>query len=254
MPNNEDSFYQPENIKIFEAIYDKGLISLGGFSAVERMFEGLQLQEKNLLDIGFGLGGMAHHLAKTRDAWVTGIEIYPWMTEYAAKMSPLSIKDRVKFVVYNPDNTIPLASASMDLVYSKGVLTNVQDKKSLFCEIARVLKVGGQICLIDWLAPSAPKTEKLHLGDLSYKESQASYCDILTACGFRDITFHNESSVYLDYAQELDRKLRSASHISQFSGIISPELRQEIITANTKLIESINSGAQLSYLIRATLN
>ncbi|MBI2603551.1 MAG: methyltransferase domain-containing protein [Deltaproteobacteria bacterium] len=251
MANNEDSFYQPENIEIFEAIYGNGLISLGGLVAVDKMFEESDLNGKYLLDIGFGLGGMAHYLAETKNAYVTGLEVHPWMTQHATKTAPFSIKDRVKFVVYNEDNTIPLASESIDLAYSKGVLTNVQDKKSLFLEISRVLKIHGQICLIDWLNPSAPRTEKLHTGELSYKENKKSYCEILESCGFKDITFRDESSAYLGYAKDLGHKLQSPEHISQFSDIFSKELRNTVITSNTKLIESISSGAQLSYLIRA---
>jgi len=248
---NDDSIYKPENIKLFEAIYGPGLISLGGLGAVDRMFPDLDLNGKHLLDIGFGLGGIAHYLAETRGVSVTGLEVHLWMTQHASQTATAGIKDRVKFVVYNADNTIPIASESIDIAYSKGVLTNVQDKRSLFRKISRVLKAHGQICLVDWLVPAASRKETLHTGELSYKEDKKSYCEILESCGFKDITFRDESNAYLGYAKELGKRIQSPEHTSQFSAIIPQELRNTLISSNNHLVESLSSGAQLSYLIHA---
>jgi len=63
MAKNEDEIYRLENVPVFEAIYGKGLISLGGYDAAEQMFDGLELNGEHLLDIGSGIGGIAHHLA-----------------------------------------------------------------------------------------------------------------------------------------------------------------------------------------------
>jgi phosphoethanolamine N-methyltransferase len=242
--SNQDT-YTEENVTLFEAIYGPGLISLGSYVAVEEMFEGLSLQNKHLLDIGFGIGGMAYYLAEHKGASVTGLEIRPWMANYATAHTPSQIKDQVAFLVYAPDGPFPIPSRSADLVYSKGVLTNIANKRQLISEIVRVLKRGGQICFIDWLLPSrlGPSAERLRLGDMSYKETAESYEQLLTDCGFTSVKFDDLSSSYLQYAKDLRKHLSS----------VSPDFGEQLIAANEDLISSIEAGNQLSMRITASL-
>jgi len=44
--------YQPSSVPMFETIYGKNLISLGGHSAIENMFLGLELTGLKALDLG----------------------------------------------------------------------------------------------------------------------------------------------------------------------------------------------------------
>ena len=245
---SSDDVYKKENITLFEAIYGRGLISLGGFAAVAEMFKGIELRNKHLLDIGFGTGGMAHYLAEQEQAFVTGVEVHEWMTEHALSTAPEKIKDNLRFLVYSPDGTIPLQANSIDLAYSKGVLTNVSDKKSLFTEIARVLKSGGQICFIDWLVPErcGPSSKRLRLGDMSYKETRSSYKALLLQCGFDDLDFLDLSPSYLRYARDLGEKLSSPTHNNSYKAIIDDSLRNDLLKANDDLINSIENGSQLS--------
>jgi phosphoethanolamine N-methyltransferase len=61
--NQDFNPYRADNIPLFEALYGKHLISLGGLSAIDSMFADLPLHNKKALDIGFGLGGVAFYLA-----------------------------------------------------------------------------------------------------------------------------------------------------------------------------------------------
>ncbi len=248
-----DEIYKLENVPIFEAMYGTGLISLGGYPAVEQMLTGLNLSKKKLLDVGSGIGGMAHYLAQKYNTHVTGLEIYPWMAEYAAQKSAKNIKNQIDFVIYKPDGTIPLPSEHYDIIYSKGVLTNVSNKPALFTELFRLLKPSGTLCLIDWLTPESqgPKHETLPMGDASYKETKSSYQKILTLCGFTNITFQNKNSEYLEYVKALDARYQSPAHKEKYKNIIDDKLRLELIHSNSYLQKSIESGEQISYLIRA---
>jgi len=249
---NEDPIYKIKNVPLFEAIYGKGLISLGGFNAVDKMFDGISLHKKYLLDIGFGLGGMAHYLAEKYEATVTGVEIHLWMAQHAQLTAPERIKDKVSFVTYK-EGSIPISASTIDVAYSKGVLTNVEDKRALFVEVARVLKPSGQICLIDWLVPEevGPQTSVLPLGDVSHKETERSYRTILESCGFEEIEFQNKNSEYFDYVKDLGALLCSDEHKRRFADIIPTQLREDIISSNTKLMQSIINGEQVSTLIHA---
>ncbi|MDB2415005.1 methyltransferase domain-containing protein [Rickettsiales bacterium] len=249
-----EEIYTLKNVPLFEAMYGTGLISLGGYEAVDDMFGGIVLANKKLLDIGSGIGGMAHYLSEKYGAHVTGLEVHPWMAEYSKEKTPPAIKNKTAFIFYNKDGSIPLPSGSLDIVYSKGVLTNVKDKESLFKEVARILKSGGEIFLIDWLVPeeNGPKYERLSLGDMSFKETKTSYGKMLKDCGFGNISFEDKSALYLGYVKSLVRLLRSAEHRNQFSEVIESDLREKIIQAELNLQDSIENKEQMSVLIRAS--
>lgn len=251
--NMSKDTYVEENVPLFEAIYGKGLISLGGFQAINSMFEGLELRNKTLLDVGSGIGGMVYHLAEKYRCNAIGLEIQTWMADYAMRHAPQSIKNLVNFITYTPGGIIPVNDRSVDICCSKGVLTNVEDKLTLFRELYRILNQQGQIVLTDWLVPESigPKNELLRLGDLSFKETPSSYSSILESAGFHHIQFIDKSQAYLEYVAELDALYHSVAHQKTFENIISDSLRHDLIQANKDLKKSIESGEQLSMRILA---
>ena len=252
---SEDSYYRLESVPTFEAIYGKGLISLGGYDAVDEMVAGLTLKDQRLLDIGSGIGGIAHHLAEKYGAVVWGLDVFDWMAEYAKQNAPDAVRDRVIFITYDAQGAIPLPDDSIDLVYSNGTLTNVEDKQGLFAEVARVLQPGGQLCLIDWLAPSdlGKSTEQLAFGDVSHKETVSSYEALLASCGFSDFTFQDLSESYLGYVRDIQARLSDSAHIEQFSAVLSAKMRQQVIDSHEQTAQAIERGQQSSHRILATL-
>lgn len=248
-----NEIYTLENIPIFESLYGNGLISLGGYTAVDRMFADMDLTGKHLLDVGSGLGGMATYLANKHNCYVTGLDIYPWMAEYAASQVKGKLPEQLEFVTYSPNFTFPLPACSFDLIYSKGVLTNVKEKDFLLGEISRTLKTHGEICLIDWLVPtnSAKKQKTLLTGEASYKESTKSYSKLLEDRGFEGIHFDDLTKEYLTYAEEHHEALSSPKHRKRHKEILNDSLREVLLKANEDLIENIRSGDQLSMRIRA---
>lgn len=254
MPQPLDEIYTPENVPLDESLYGKGLISLGGYEAVDRMVEGLDLSGKTLLDIGSGIGGIPIHLAQTYNCSVIGLDIYPWMEEYATGQVDPELRGRVRFVTGTPGDPLPLESESVDLVYSKGVLTNIKDKLSLFKEIHRVLKPGGETCFIDWVVPETvgSSTQTLTTGEASYKETPSSYKDLLKEAGFDQVKLEDVSQEYRVYVKGLQDRLTSEEHKEAFSEIISRDLRDILIKANSELLEAVASQRQLSYRVRAS--
>lgn len=239
--------YSSENVPLFEAMYGSGLISLGGYPAIDRMFQGLESQQKNILDVGSGLGGMVYYLVQKYKVQATGLEIYPWMVEYGKNNTPDELKDSVQFIGYDPEGKIPVPDGSYDIVCSKGVLTNVINKIPLFKEIHRILKTNGQICFMDWIVPESRGVQhKISpSGEISAKETRISYSQLLYNSGFDEIDFQDESRAYLQYAQDLQQTL----HSENFKTIVEPALHHILLEANLKLIEDIQTGDQISVRI-----
>ena len=127
--------YQPQNIALFEALYGKHLISLGGIAAIDNMFSDISLNHIKALDLGFGMGGVAYYLAEKYNLDISGIEIYPWMAEYAQKNAPPEIAHHLDFKCYLDNGDMPFEPNTFDVVYSKGVLNHVKNKAPLFEKI-----------------------------------------------------------------------------------------------------------------------
>ena len=169
--------------------------------------------------------------------------------------APVEIKDKVNFICYKEDGSIPLPSGSLDIICSKGVLTYVKNKRALFKEFFRLLNPSGEIFLVDWLVPEEQESrhEMLPLGEMAFKETESFYHKILRDCGFRNIRFKNKSVEYLGYVKNLILKLDSREHRDNFSEIIEPSFREKIIQAELKLQTSIERKEQFSVLIRANI-
>ncbi len=69
------------------------------------------------------------------------------MLEMAKDRVPEALKSRIQFCQYDPYPLIPLSDAHVDMVFSKGVLTHVEDKVPLFLECYRVLVPSGYLVI-----------------------------------------------------------------------------------------------------------
>ncbi len=195
--NKDDNVYVPANAALFEAIYGKGLISLGGVTAIDRLFNNLNIKGLNVLDLGFGLGGAAFYLAQRYDMHVAGVEVEPWMVTFAEQNAPASISGQLKFAVYDANGVIPYADATFDIVYSKGVLNHVADKLPLFRQVHRVMKPGGRFVIADWTFPVYKIDGPLVC------ETIDTYTYVLQHAGFNDVQFSDESEAFLGYVKDL---------------------------------------------------
>lgn len=140
----------PEDYCLFlEEAYGQGMMSEGGEKAIENMLSKEQLHNQTVLDIGFGLGGVVFYLAQKYQVKISGLEINPWMVKEAKRRTPAELNSYVNFYEYHPKKTVPFPDNHFDLVFSKGVLTHLDDKTTLFREIYRVLKPQGVIIIDD---------------------------------------------------------------------------------------------------------
>lgn len=196
---DSDEVYSPKNIQLFELIYGKNLISLGGVVAIDNMFSDLNIRNLTALDLGFGLGGVAYYMAEKYQMSVCGVEMHAWMAQYAEENIPSHLRDQLSFKVYDAAGKIPYENETFDMVYSKGVLNHVSDKESLFKKVHKVLKADGIFVIADWIFPEGTEEQSKHL----VCETKKSYEAVLKKTGFSNITFRDESEQFLGYVQAL---------------------------------------------------
>jgi ubiquinone/menaquinone biosynthesis C-methylase UbiE len=245
MQPTPDPIYRPENVPLFDAIYGKNLISLGGLDAIDNMFSDIDLRGLKVLDIGFGLGGVVFYLAKKYQIGIAGVEVHNWMANYAESHAPKDILHLLEFAIYNQAGDIPFKAASFDLVYSKGVLNHVRDKNHLFRQINKVLKTDRLFVIADWIYPDTTIDDSSPL----VNETQGSYQQILEKTGFIDINFRDDSKVFLSYVKKLLENI--SARREYIENKFGKEIFSEIWHDHQKLIDDINRKCKFAIRIKA---
>jgi len=138
--------------KRLHLVWGDGFYSPGGAAEVARIIGGRNIAGCKVLDIGSGAGGVDIVLVQEHGAGeVTGIDINPHTIELAnQRVRQLHLENRIHFQLVVPD-TLPFATNSFDVVFSKDSLLYVRDKAPFYAEIWRVLRPGGWLLLSDWL-------------------------------------------------------------------------------------------------------
>jgi len=237
--------YPEDYCDCLESAYGEHMMSEGGTIAINRMFVGTELQNKSLLDIGFGLGAAVFYLAKHYQAKVTGIEINPWMVEEATRRTPENLRANVQFVKYQQPPLLPFADQSFDVVYSKGVLVHLEDKAPLFQEIYRVLKPTGCLIIDDWLSPKknqwGERLQKMCIMEnlTLFAQTELDYKTALKIAGFTDIQQRDENNNYTQYNLDIIRRLNQPEIAKAFQQKFGNKQWQEAIEAYKLIADSI---------------
>lgn len=160
--------------QLFEAwakTYDRDLAQPTGMGPLEGYADSLTLAASlvpleagdSVLDIGIGTGAFADLLCK-RGARITGIDISDDMLDECLNQHPNFLLHTGSF------KPIPLPDCRFNVVISSFAFHEVpKDERLEACvEIARVLKAGGYVCLLDimFASPSAMHEARQLLGRL----------------------------------------------------------------------------------------
>jgi arsenite methyltransferase len=98
----------------------------------------------HVLDLGCGVGGCSRVIAATCGCRVTAIDLTPQCIEIARELTRrCGMGDRIEFRQADA-LALPFADATFDHVWCYNVTMNIEDKRKLAFEVARVLKRGGR--------------------------------------------------------------------------------------------------------------
>jgi len=243
--------YTEDYCKFLEATYSEGMMSEGGAVAIERMFKGIDLNQKTILDIGFGLGGVPLYLAENHHTHVIGIELNPWLAEEATRRIPTHLTEKVKYFVYETPSQLPFPDSHFDVIYSKGVLVHLKDKSTLFAEIFRALKPGGILVIDDWLSPTKDKwgervQQMCDLEDLTlYPETEQGYQKVLQQAGLLDCEMRDENIFYAKYNQRIVDQLNEPEYAELFIKKFGEQSWQEAVIAYQAITDAMRDGELL---------
>ena len=201
--SNENIQYADEFINRLEILWGEGFLSPGGADEVKLVLKDIDLNNKSILDIGCGTGGVEVVLAEEFDIdRVTGIDVEPQLVERTQKLvdkKGLSAKVKVELVDPGP---LDFANNEFDIVFSKDSMIHIPDKNAIFSEILRVLKPGGVFAASDWLvgenADSSPEWARVrNLSHLDFKVFTAAETELaMRQAGFEQVSTLDRNAWY----------------------------------------------------------
>lgn len=207
-----------------ELIYGEGYLSAGGDEEVSRIFAGIQVQNKEILDVGCGLGGTAVALAKTHNAGkVHGIDIDESVLDRARKLVEReSAGNKVSLSLVEPGE-FQFTENSFDIVHITAVACHFVNLDPLFREILRVLKPGGVIVGRDWF--KLVENEEFQIWDRLLRDKGLNF-HFITARRFQRIIIDNG----FDNVEMTDRSLDMAELAQEAVSSVDLELKEPLIS------------------------
>jgi phosphoethanolamine N-methyltransferase len=240
--------YDDNLMALLEAIWGEGFMSPGGTDEVDRYLEGVSLEDRSVLDIGCGLGGIVIHLLRQHGAaQVTGIDVEATLIERCELLAQkYQVEAQTRFVCVEP-GPLPFDDASFDIVTSKDSIIHIEDKHRLAADVYRVLNPGGWFVASDWLAgyegQASPEMQAYLVAEgLDFGLASAKiYADALQQAGFIDIDIVDRNDWYRQQARSEREQLGGILYEGLVSTVGSEFLEHEIEVWD-KMIVALDQG------------
>ena len=112
--------------------------------------------QDSVLDVCTGTGLVAIQIAKRAGCRVVGVDLSDRMIEQAQRA--LKARDMAPSVrlVKGRAESLPFADDSFDAVVFTFLLRYVEDRQATLCELARVLRPGGEMASLEFFVPQSP--------------------------------------------------------------------------------------------------
>jgi phosphoethanolamine N-methyltransferase len=249
--------YTPEYCFLLEEIYGKGMMSEGEAEGIEHMFSEISLNNKKMLDIGSGLGGVALYLADTYNADVTGIDINPWMIAESTNRIPYHLQSKICYKCITSNDFLDFPDSSFDIVFSKNMLTHIDHKEPLFKEIKRVLKPDGILVITDCLSPVqgvwGPHMNTMATTDglTIFAHTKQHYRTILTSAGFKNIEIRDDSLLYKNYNEKICNNFLIPEKKEKFIKEYGENSYQENLKSYQAVVDAFELGEVIMFRFTA---
>ncbi len=197
------SQYNETFAEALQWLWGDGYLAPGGAEDVEALLTGVEVEGRDVLDIGCGLGVITVMLAsKYGSKSVVGIDVEQHLIDHSTKRAATAgASDRVSFEFVEP-GPLPFADASFDMVFTKDVIVHIPDKEGFYKDILHILKPGGVLVGSDWLrggeghfSETADRwLELVHL-DFQLKNLKQTRA-ALQAAGFSNVSLNDRNAFH----------------------------------------------------------
>lgn len=190
-------------------------------------------QGQHVVDAGCGIGGTAIWLAQTTGCKVTGVNISRKQLDIAGKKAvDAGQDDKVTFKYADCSKNLPFADNSIDAVVNIESACHYVDRRQFLGEVDRILKPGGYLAGVEWLARNGitseqyedyiqPVCDRFILPSL---ESQDSYSRLIQEAGLEILEFEGFDGKELGNVQLLKYCCKDLATL-WWAGRSTPETR-----------------------------
>ena len=251
--------YKAVHFELHEIIWGEGFMSSGGPTAVEAILDNTDIAGKKVLDIGCGLGGPSVLLASEHQAAsVIGIDIQREQVDLSSKLAASKgVARKVSFQLVEP-GPLPFDEAAFDVVFSDGVIVQIPDKRALFEQIYRVLRVGRSFVAGDFLTGVDPDSSELisehrEKTELSFHfETPEQTQSLLSSVGFRDVKLHNNTETLIRHLKdEIPRISVNGDLYQKMVEVLGKETADRPARSWRRMLAMAESREMMDYHIRA---
>ena len=202
---------------------------------VKAVVEPADIQARHhVVDAGCGVGGTPIYLAKTQGCRVTGVNINRMQLEIAReKTADAMLADCVRFEYADCSESLPFEDASIDVVVNIESACHYGDRTQFIHEVSRILRPGGRIVAMDWMARDSldPETYQKYIMPLCEPfsvhglESRTTYGEKLNDAGLELLQFEGFDGKDADNLQLVKNSYNLLTGL-RLSGINSPGIQK----------------------------
>ncbi len=238
-----DDEYDDELVGLLELVWGSGFLAPGGAASVRRTVGAVEIEGKNVLDLGCGVGGADLVLAGM-GAIVTGLDVEGPLIE-RARLNAADAGASIEYVLADP-GPLPIDDGAFDCVFTHAAIIHIPDKLGIFSEIMRVLRPGGWLLAYDWLKGTDPFSDAMHywfeLEGLTYNMNDLESClEMLREIGFEQVTGEDDNPNYRELAHNEYRKM-TGEWFPLMTELLGPERRDHFIEDWRMLTVVLDAG------------
>ena len=240
--------YDKEFVGGLEWLWGEGFLSPGGREEISEILRGSSIKGKKVLDMGCGIGGITHLLVTEHEAQeVVGIDVAEALIERARiDTQAAGLAEQIKYRLAEP-GSFDFDDAEFDVVFTKDVIVHIQDKRSIFEELHRVLRRGGLLVGSDWLGSDNTNQSELVRAWLDFSEldfhfhTAAQLQRLLTGIGFDSVKTRDRNSWYRNAVRaEIDKV--SGESRSKFVENFGKEMADFRLQSSTLKMKVVDAG------------
>ena len=196
-----DVAYSETTVRHLEEFFGAGFLSPAGI-ALEFLLEGVDLTDREVLDVGCGTGGPALDLVRRHNARsVWGVDVGAFQVERArARARDAGLADRLLFDRVEPGR-LSFPPESFDVVFSADVIVHIEDKATIYREMALVSRPGAELVVSDHLLgdPRAQEAVDSCWAAGGYRATMATLehtAELVRASGFANVRLEDLTAQY----------------------------------------------------------
>ena len=187
-------------------------------------------EHHHVVDAGCGVGGTAVHLANAHGCRVTGVNVNRLQLEIAEKkVVDAGVADRVGLEYADCCQSLPFADNTIDVVVNIESACHYSDRERFLHEVQRILKPGGTIVAMDWMARNHLSTEQYEkfirpiceAWAMVSLECQATYTGKLQEAGLEIMEFEGFGGREMDNLKIIENDYRNLT-LMYFNGFRTP--------------------------------